>query len=81
MEAALTVVQKLSSEVADVSLPSYKDLNVDADGMMGTEGYVFIEKLFDRYPAEFMVCPRDAATFTVQWHAHVTFDVRPASML
>jgi len=28
-----------------------------------------------------LVWPREAATFTVQWQAQVTFDSRPLSML
>ena len=39
-------------------MPTYKDLNVDADGMMGDEGWVFAEHLFDRYSAEFMLGTR-----------------------
>ena len=27
------------------------------------------------------MCPLEAATFTVQWHAQVTFDSRPFSMV
>lgn len=57
---AVGVITKLSNGVQDVYLPSYKDLNVDAMGMMGTEGWVFIEHLFDRYSSDFMLGTRKA---------------------
>jgi aspartyl-tRNA(Asn)/glutamyl-tRNA(Gln) amidotransferase subunit A len=58
MSEAIGVISKLSHTVQDVTLPTYKDLNVDSDGMMGTEGWVFIEHLFDRYSSEFMMGTR-----------------------
>jgi aspartyl-tRNA(Asn)/glutamyl-tRNA(Gln) amidotransferase subunit A len=59
MEEAIRVISGLSSGVEEVHLPTYKDLNVDADGMMGAEGWVFIEHLFDRYSEEFTLGTRN----------------------
>jgi aspartyl-tRNA(Asn)/glutamyl-tRNA(Gln) amidotransferase subunit A len=57
---AIGVISKLSNGVQDVALPTYKDLNLDADGMMEAEGWVFIEHLFDRYSEEFTLGTRKA---------------------
>lgn len=61
--SAINVIAKLCNGVQEVTLPSYKDLRVDADGMMGTEGWVFIEHLFDRYSQEFMLGTRKTLEF------------------
>jgi aspartyl-tRNA(Asn)/glutamyl-tRNA(Gln) amidotransferase subunit A len=60
IDEAVRVISGLTKGIQDVSLPTYKDLNVDSDGMMGAEGWVFAEHLFDRYSAEFMMGTRKA---------------------
>ena len=60
IDEAVRVISGLAKGIQDVSLPTYKDLNVDSDGMMEAEGWVFAEHLFDRYSAEFMMGTRKA---------------------
>lgn len=60
IDEAVGVISKLAKGIQEVSLPTYKDLNVDSDGMMEAEGWVFAEHLFDRYSAEFMMGTRKA---------------------
>ena len=57
---AVHTIARLTAGVKDVYLPTYKDLNVDADGMMNIEGFVFAEHLVDRYSEDLMLGTRNA---------------------
>ena len=58
IEEAIRVIGTLTRGASDVHLANYKDLNVDAMGLMEAEGWVFIDHLYDRYAGEFMLGTR-----------------------
>jgi len=64
IETAVQTIAGLTAGVNDVYLPTYKDLKVDAVGMMAIEGFVFAEHLVDRYSEDLMLATRN--TFAAQ---------------